>query len=625
MARRRTRQRDPSRSTARPDQKPSAIRPSKSPAGQGGAHHPARTTPQVDERLAWAVIGAVVIAVAAWLAHGPALAGDFIWDDHDMLAGNPLVTQAPLAELWTNTRQPDYWPLAYSTHWIEFRLWGAYAPGYRAVNLVLHILNALLVWHLAARLVPRLAGAPAWACGLLFVVHPVTVEAVAWLLQRKSLLSTLGALAALACYLAFERSGRRRWYVAALACFTAGILSKTAIVFWPAVLLLCDWWQRRTITRADVRRAAPFFAISLALGFVALWFQQHGLHSGEVVRDDSWLSRLFLGCRAFWFYVGKALWPVNLAFVYPRWRFDPHALSSYLPALALAALAGVSWRWRRSWGAALGATLIYELLALGPVLGLVSIYYMRYSLVADHWQYLALPGVIVLVVGAAWNALCSAALAVPRLNVRARAGLAAALLLVAVALLVPGARRHAALFGHETNAELWLDTLAKNDRAWMAMSALATLKAQSLPDDEAQARQQLAEIARLYRRAADLEPHDAAIRYNLGAALAGLDRNDEALVELLLAVRLNPNSPDAQYNLGVFYLRRERWPDAIAPFETTIRLLPSFASAHTNLGIALAESGRTTEAVEHWRTALAIDPSQQVAAERLQSISGVSP
>ena len=571
------------------------------------------------------MIGAVLIAVAAWLAHGPSLAGDFIWDDHDMLAGNPLVTQAPLVELWTNTKQPDYWPLAYSTHWFEYRLWGTYAPGYRAVNLVLHILNALLVWRLAARLVPRLAGAPAWACGLLFVVHPVTVEAVAWLLQRKSLLSTLGALAALDCYLAYERSGRRRWYVAALACFTAGMLSKTAIVFWPGVLLLCDWWQHRAITRADLRRAAPFFAISLALGMVALWFQQHGMHSSEVVRDDGWISRLFLGCRAFWFYVGKALWPVNLAFVYPRWSFDPRVVSSYLPALALVALAAAGWRWRRTWGAALGATLAYQLLALGPVLGLVIIYYMRYSLVADHWQYLALPGLIVLVIGAAWSAISHAALVVPRFGARAGAGLAAALLLIAVALLVPGARDHAAIFGHESNAELWIDTLAKNDRAWMAMSALATAKVQSLPDDPAQARGQLADAVRLFRRAAELEPNDVAIRYNLGAALASLDRNDEALVELLRAVQLNPNSPDAQFNLGVFYVRLQRWNEAIAPLETVIRLHPNFASAHTNLGIALAECGRTTEAVEQWRTALAIDRGQQVAAERLRSMSGFSP
>jgi tetratricopeptide (TPR) repeat protein len=542
-----------------------------------------------------------------------------------MLAGNPLVTQSPLAELWTNTQQPDYWPLAYSTHWFEYRLWGAYAPGYRAVNLLLHIGNALLVWHLAARLVPSLAGAPAWACGLLFVVHPVTVEAVAWLLQRKSLLSTLGALAALDCYLQYERGGRRRWYVAALACFTAGMLSKTAIVFWPGVLLLCDWWQRRTITRADLRRAAPFFGISLVLGLVALWFQQHGIHSAEVVRDDRWISRLFLGCQAYWFYLGKAFWPAHLNFVYPRWRFDPHAATSYLPALALVALIAVAWRWRRSWSAALGATLAYQMLALGPVLGLVTIYYMRYSLVADHWQYLALPGLIVLVIGATWSALSRAALAFPRLTPRVGNGLAAALLVIAVALFVPTARRHAALFGHETNAELWLDTLAKNDRAWMAMSALATSQAQTLPDDPAQARAQLEEAVRLYRRAAELEPNDVAIHYNLGAALASLDRNDEALVELMRAVQLNPNSPDAQFNLGVFYVRLQRWNEALAPLETVIHLHPNFASAHTNLGIALAEVGRTTEAVEHWRAALAIDPHQQLAAERLQAMPGASP
>lgn len=625
MARRRNPHREPARSPVRATQKSPGPASAGSPSASRGTQSAAHTAPQVDERLAWAIIGSAVLVVAAWLAHGPALGGDFIWDDHDMLAGNPLVTQTPLFELWTNTQQPDYWPLAYTTHWFEYRLWGTYAPGYRAVNLLLHLGNALLVWHLVSRLAPRLAGAPAWTCGLLFVVHPVTIEAVAWLLQRKSLLSTLGALAALACYLEFERRGRRRWYVAALVCFLAGMLSKTAIVFWPVVLLLADWWQRRAITRADLRRAAPFFAISLVLGLVALWFQQHAMQSPEVIRDDGWLSRFFLGCRAFWFYVGKALWPVDLCFVYPRWSFDPHVVSSYLPALGLAAVAAVSWIWRRSWGAALGAALTYELLALGPVLGLVSIYYMRYSLVADHWQYLALPGLIVLVVGAAWSALGRAALAVPRLPPRAPAGLAIALVAVVVALLVPTARRHAALFGHETNAELWIDTLAKNDRAWMAMSALATLKSRTVPKDAVQARAQLAEMAQLYQRAAELEPRDVAIRYNLGAALAGLDRNDEALVQFLRAVQLNPSSPDAQFNLGIFYVRGARWSDAIGPLETAVRLFPGNATAHTYLGLALAETGRATEAIAHWRQALAIDPRQQLAAERLRAMGEAAP
>jgi len=290
--------------------------------------------------------GILGIALLALAAQWPSLGGGGIWDDQIMIFENERIHAADgLYRFWFTTEQSDYWPLSYSMHWFEWRLWGDWAPGYRAVNLVLHIFNSVLVWRILARL-----GVPAaWLCGAVFAAHPLALEAVAWTFQRKTVLSTALVFASLDCYLQHETSGRHRWYGASIALFVLAMLAKSAVVMWPFVLLLLAWWQRREITRHDLKRAAPFFAVSLALGLVGMWFQTNVsiAHHADIVRKDPLWARTAIAGWAVWFYAYKALLPIDLSFVYTRWQLSAPSLAAYLPDVAIVLVLGVCWHFRR--------------------------------------------------------------------------------------------------------------------------------------------------------------------------------------------------------------------------------------------------------------------------------------
>ena len=176
----------------------------------------------------------------------------------------------------------------------------------------------------------------------------------------------------------------------------------------PLVLLGCAWWQRGRVTRKDVLRALPFFALAGALAAVELWFHSHHVLTHIAARPEGFLSRAAAAGWAVWFYLYKAVLPWNLAMVYPRWNVDPRAVAAWLPDLALLAGLALAWRYRRSWGRPLLFAAGYFIVSLLPVLGFADISFMKYSLVADPWQYVAIIGVIALAAAAgvrAWERL----------------------------------------------------------------------------------------------------------------------------------------------------------------------------------------------------------------------------
>ena len=384
------------------------------------------------------VAGAGLIALITFTAYLPVFHAGFIWDDDTLLTANALVkSSSGLYDIWFSTRPYDYFPLFYTSFWFEWRLWGMNPLGYHLVNLLLHAAGAVLLW----RVLKQLRISAAWWAALVFAVHPVCVASVAWIVERKNTLSLVFFLLSLLWYLRFEaqskaqdiRSGAgsqdpgatsqnppspithhsshgtslssnpRLNYALSLAAFVLALLSKTSVVTLPFVLFLCVWWLRTAAARAphpgfrpavlDLRlgmRLAPFFLLSLLFGLVTVWFQSHRAMGGENSPVDPLLVRLLGGSWAVWFYLGKGLWPMNLAMIYPRWEINPALPLAYLPALVLLGVVGLAWQFRRTWGRPVLFGLGYFLLMLWPVLGFFNMSFFLYARVADHLPDLAL-------------------------------------------------------------------------------------------------------------------------------------------------------------------------------------------------------------------------------------------
>ena len=284
--------------------------------------------------------------------------------------------------------------------------------GYHVTNLLLHIADSLLVWLVLARL--KIPGA--FLAALLFAVHPINVESVAWIAQRKNVLSLLFFLLSIVWYLkSTARTDEVRgsneidsdslqlnsWYWLSLLAFLLAMLSKGSVAMLPLVLLLIVWWQRGRIQQTDIVRTIPFFIVAAVLTIVNIWFQSRGLTTP--LRDVTPLARLLGAGAVVWFYLWKAVWPWPLIFVYPKWDIRPEELRWWLPlAGTLLVSAILIWQRRTAWGRALLFAWAYFCIALLPVMGFTDVGYMKISLVADHYVHIALIGVVALV-AAAWT------------------------------------------------------------------------------------------------------------------------------------------------------------------------------------------------------------------------------
>jgi tetratricopeptide (TPR) repeat protein len=565
--------------------------------------------------------GAALIILLAMVAYIPALRAGFVWDDNAYVTEN-LALRSPEGLRWIWTIQATdqrYYPLAFTGLWAEYHLWKAQPLGYHLVNILLHAVNAVLVWLILRRL--KIPGG--WMAALVFAVHPVNVATVAWVSEQKNTLSMFFYAVAILLYLRFDdEEGRWWWYGWSLAAFLLALLSKTAVAMLPLVLLGCGWWRRGGVRRKDLLRSVPFFALSLGLGSLTIWVENSANREFHV-RTVGFLSRLADAGWTPWFYLYKALWPVNLTVIYPMWEIDASRWVSYVPGLIL--IGGLAWFWwkRQTWGRPLFFGFGYFVVMLFPVLGFFDQSFYYYSLVADHWQYYSIVGVIALAV-AAGERICR------RMGNRSRwletmAG--------GALLLVLGAatwERSSVYAGAET---LWRDNLAKNPNAWLAHYNLgvALEETDRLPEAAEHWKQTLQlkpdypeahnglgialvqqgrvpEAVEHFEEALRFKPGYAGAHHNLARALVMLGRTPEAIGHWEEALRLRPDYPEAHNDLGSALAQLGRIPEAIAHFEEALRLRPDYAEAHYNLGVALVGMGKVPQAMEHWEEALRIQP-----------------
>jgi tetratricopeptide (TPR) repeat protein len=554
----------------------------------------------------------------------------------------------------------QYYPVAHSAFWLFHRLWGDHTLGYHLANILLHALAAVLV----TVILRRLAVPGAAVAGMLFALHPVHVESVAWMTELKNTLSGVLCLAAALAYLRFDDARSRQAYWLAFGLFFLAVLAKSVTTTLPAVLLVVFWWRRGRLNwRGDVVPLLPFFIAGLTAGLFTAWVEHTYIGARGAEFHFTLIERTLIAGRAFWFYLAKLLWPVNLIFVYPRWQISQAVWWQYLFPLAAIGLLALAWHLRPRTRAPLAALLIFGGV-LFPALGFFNVYPFRFSFVADHFQYLAsIP--ILAMVGA------GLAVAGKRLLDPTRS---------AVAALALGG-----VLGTQTwlqsrqyvDAEtLYRETIARNPAAWMAYNNLGALRIEAggdvkqaaalieeslriypanaeahnnlgvayqrlgrldaaaaehqealriLPDYAeaynnlgivAEQQGRLEEAFKYYTTALALQPEErkrAETHHNLGSVLQKLGRNDEAIAQIREALRIRPDYADAHGNLGTALLQSGRTDEAIAEYREALRLKPAYAEARNNLGTVLARTGRLEEAIAEFQETVRLKPDATLA------------
>ena len=521
------------------------------------------------------------------VAYLPAIRGGFVFDDNLLITENRLVHAADgLSRFWLTTDAADYYPLTWSVWWLEWRLWGANPLGYHVLNVLWHAANAILVWRILRQL--KIPGA--WLAGLVFALHPVNVATAAWISEQKNSLSMVFSAVAILLYLRFYEQRQWRWYGFSLGAFLLALLTKSAVVMLPVVLLGCVWWLRGRIRWKDVLYSVPFFVASLVLGLVTVWFQHYRALEGHAVRPEGFVARLAGAGWVPWFYLYKAVLPISLTVIYPRWEINPALWTSWLPGILLIGCFILFWRKRTTWGRPLLFGLGYFVATLFPVLGFFDQGFYRSSLVADHWQYYSIVGVIAVAVAAGERVLGH-----PGKEGRYQGGVVGA---VAV-LMVLGAATWQRCGVYADSETLWRDNLAKNPDAWPAYNNLGCAFQRAGKSHEA---------IGLFEQALRLNPDYPDAHNNLGVSLAKEGRIAEAFAHWQQALRLKPDYAEAHYNLGIALGQAGKMDEAIGQLEQALQLNPDYADAHNNLGAALAKVGRVPEALRHWDQALRLKP-----------------
>jgi tetratricopeptide (TPR) repeat protein len=544
----------------------------------------------------------VFIVCATLLAYWPALRGALLWDDTSHVTSPALQSWRGLWRIWFNPGATlQYYPLTYSAFWFEHRIWGDAVLGYHLTNVTLHIISACLVVVIVRRL--RLPGA--WLAGSIFALHPVCVEAVAWISEQKSTLSAVFYLGAALAYLHFDTTRQKRHYLFALGLFVLALLGKTVTATLPAALLVILWWQRARLDwRRDVHPLLPWLGLGTAAGLFSAWLERNvvGAHGAEF--DLTLAQNLLLAGRVICFYAFKFLWPANLIFTYPHWNIDPMVWWQYFFPAGVLALAPVLWLMIRRGHRGSSAAFLFFIGTLFPVLGFLNIYPFVFSYVADHFQYLANLGLII----PAAFALTVASRRIP-VPGAGRMALAVALLVVLGSLTWQQSGTY------RDSETLYRATLARNPGSWMAHNNLGVILLQDP--------RRVADAIVEFQAAVLLKHNFAQAHSNLGNAFVRMPGMlSEAIAEFDIALRINPDLAGTHHNLANALIRRpDRLLQAIAEYQSALRLTPDDAQVHNDLGVALAQiPGRLPDAVSEFQKALRLNPDNTDAHNNLAAM-----
>jgi Flp pilus assembly protein TadD len=670
--------------------------------------------PPRDDTAAWRefIFKLVIVVLASLWIYAPAYHGDWLWDDDQSITANPVV-QGPWSfyKFWVSPHGADYFPVAATGFWLQWHAFGPNPTGYHIVNIVLHILGALAFWRLLH--VMKLPGA--WLGGLLFAIHPICVESVAWVSELKNTLSQPLFLLAATSFVQFDddrdATAATKHYALAVVFFLVAMLTKTAVVMFPVVILAYGWWKhgfaldRRGITalllagmslgltvvpqlvwmvamRNDwstwplyigctaiavlgplssvalaakilspaavpgaetsagepttlehyVLYALPFFWISAVLGLATCYFQWSRAIGQEAIPVGGVDSRIAMAGMAIIHYLWKTIWPFDLLTIYPRWEVDPPKVWQFLPWPIIVAAGW--WLWTRrgsadrpTWQRHMLFALAFFLLMLLPILGFITISYMRITWVADHFLYT--PMLSLLAIAAAG---LSAWFATLKANERPMALATGAILLT---VLGYSSFRYAHVWANEE--ALWPHTIAGHPKVchegcgcWQAHNRLGAKKFNRGDIDAAHYH---------FQNSTRLRPDLGETHNNLGTTLSAranflAQQGNQAAAnkEMSLAIeqfaeacRVTPHVPAIQVNLANALAAAGRYAEAEEKYRDLLTAEPRNPAIINNYGVTLYRQGKKEPAIEQFRKALEIAPNLKDARESLAVALGEKP
>jgi protein O-mannosyl-transferase len=575
----------------------------------------------------------LLLAAGAFL---PTLHNGFIWDDDNYITQNPLLasphTASALRLIWLSPgATPQYYPLTHTSLLLEYKLWNKTALGYHAVSIALHAISALLLWQILRRLRLRWA----WLIAAIWAVHPMQVETVAWASERKNTLSAVFYFASILAYLKavnpiapeypdnFDHP-RPKYLTLSIALFALGMLSKTVIATLPGALLVIAWWKRGRITPRQVATLSPMLLIAALGGATTGYMEAHVVGANGPDWQINPFLRIAIACRSLWFYATKIFWPFNYAFIYPRFplHFDRFALG-FIAATIVVGLTLLILRRRISRGPAAGAMIFAGTLL--PALGLVNVYPMRFTFVADHYAYLALAPAIALIFETFFH--------------RARSGLPALLIAPLIVLTLYRCGDFA------DSSTLWQATLDADPHSWMALTQLGNInlahqqydqaagaftKALEFNNDFVEAHLGLADVfvvagypddaVKQARIAVSLRPLRIGPRFHFAQLLEKLNRDADARQQLSDLLAVEPRFEPARIALGRLYLNAGSLTQAHDQAQLALTQRPTSFDAALLLADVLAKSGQIDPAIGYYRQLLNQDPSNRAVVQRLQSL-----
>lgn len=567
--------------------------------------------PPTDNSLEIRIFKVLLIILAGLFIYAPAFHGGWLWDDDQEITQNAVLRDdAGLIKIWKGEAGADYFPLKSTVQWVLFRtLFPADehgqvdSTGYHLVNVLLHLVCSFLVWKLLARLGIR----GAWLGGLLFAIHPIMVESVAWVSELKNTLSLPFLLLSMMAYINFDEREKPFDYILAIVLYIAASLCKTSVIMYPVVLLLFAWWKRGTIRPKDLAYSAIFFLISAGLAYNTMHFQwdraiaDETIPVADILTPDKHISiagilaRTEIAGASILFYLYKGLLPFGLLPIYPKWHPDPVMLLAW-PIIIGGLL--LLWFKRNTWGRGLLFGLGFFLINLFPIIGFIKMSYMRITWTADHLIYLPMLGLIAIIAAAAGKWYYESEGSQKKWFL--------ALGLATMLLLVCKSHTYAGIFANEY--EMWTYNLRYNPDAWQAHSRLGKVLLEMGRNEEAFSH---------IKSSVDLRPDLAETHNNYGAMLEKKGDTEGALVQLRAAVERAPKVPIYRVNLGALLVRLGKYSEGETVYEQLLKIEPDNPTFLCNYGVALFFLGKNDQAIDAFQHALSINPNLRDARDNL--------